>query len=1386
MTACMRMSVISLFILATHATFAQNWTGGSTPIIGSGTSVTVSTAEPNIVRFTDNGTLTIVSGGSVTTTGMVVTAVGSGTGESGTLTMTGGSLTSQTAMRFVVGYLGGEGIVNIGAGATLTIPAGRFVLAGNEEGQRGLPSRGEVFVSGTLSADMIEFTGYFPNTTPAAPYAESARLTLNTGGIAEARVVNKNDYAASVLFFNGGTLRAKPTATELPSFMAGAGVLDLVIADDKEMIFDSNGRIITIAPQASPNENLLTLRGENGAGASGNGRLKKIGAGTLTFRLPAACNTFTGAITVVEGVLNLGRPLAPNQTVTVHSGASFILNVPEDAAKVTVLGGGKTVYAVGSNTDSLDLTVQGSAYYDDRLGSPAAGNAAMLSGTLTHNASVGMVGAPFRLIGLGGSLNLTNTGLEAKAIQVEGSGIFAFEGNRTITAADVDLISITDGEYRQVGSVTLSDPSTPASLAFATGRFTGGGRLNIGAGGGEGHFSANGVSSTFSNLRVGDGTGSQGSFSLSSGTVVFNGESLIGAENGTGTLTVTGGEFFVYGDLRLAGNVPSGVRTQQPAAQVLVSNALLRCNTLNFTPSWTDNNTTTRTLEPVFFTLGAGGVTEMNFLNKNDDPIGTLIFDGGKLRARASRINNESFLTVGQSGTLRVLNTPGNDITIDTQNNILNMSGGSGKLTLGGEGGFRKLGGGRLTFTSAAAITYKGNTSIDAGTLILGASDLIPHGAETGHVQIAQGAALDLNGKNETINRLIGNGSVFSTNGAAVLGVLADGSSDTWNHSWFSGDITFDKQGAGTLTIASEQTPAKMAVSKGTVRVAPAEGFPFYRFKIEAVKTPGANNQAGMQLTEIALFCDNVDVTSNRIGIEYDSTGGVGGSLATSAFPSGETPEYAVDGIVPSDSSKSKWLDFRLSPGRTLADRDRVWLRINFAAAQRITHYNWATGNDAPDRDPAAWRFQGSHNGLTWTDLDVKTNYVATGDRNAWVTENGFSVTSQNTAADTVNDAETVIVREGATLLLDGVSETIGGLAGAGTITINDATLTADTPAGMTNWFGGTLNGNGAFAKTGEGAQNFHGAYQTAGDLTVKAGNLVLGDIPYRWFRFTVKKNKSNVNVTQFSELALYGADGKRQNIGLTLGTNVETLTPGQVASPAAYALGNPTTENASMLFDGLTTTKWCPNFNTPSVTDPATHRTVVMRLDNDASAITAYNLCSANDYAERDPITWTLETSADGDTWIPLDTRTDVVPPTARFTWYNDGTPFPVEGHRVTTGTTGVIPSTAVIEVGAGATLTANNGTDTIGALRVDMQGAGTLTRLNPATGGSLYLVNTTGNPSEWNIPLTILSVTDTSALSSWTIYADGVKLGNFSLRYDAETGTLRLGPKGTILLIL
>jgi len=1365
---------------------AAEWPGGSSFTIPAGMSVTNAAVQPSISCFTNNGTLTFLPGAEVTLTGSVITAIGSGVDAAGVFECLGGRLLNQGLGFFVVGHAGASGSMTIAAGAEVRMPSGRFCVARNEEGLRERPAQGDVSVAGLLSADTIELTGFFP-TNLAPPYVLSATLAIDDGGVVEAGLIAKNDCACSEIHFNGGTLRAQRDTAAL---FSGRGTLDLVIADNTNAVFDTNGKNVVITPGMSPGS--VCLRGQTNAAAIGNGGLVKTGEGSLMFQLPPSHNTFTGAVTVLAGVLDLGRPLAEHQTVTVSEGANFVVRDAADLAKITYLGQGdeRMTYTVAVDTDSLDLTAVNDRYHDDRLAGPISGTAT-LSNTVTHAA--GDADNPFRLLGQGSTLNLTNTGLESVFLQVEGSGTFNFLGHRDFTSADAGRLTITDGGYRQDGVFTLADPNigTPAVLALSSGRFAAATSLDVGVTG-FAHFAADGAAISAGRVKVGGGTGYAGTFSQSGGTVTLNTESYVGADGSTGTLLVTGGQFIVNSNLRIASN-PSVNTGLRPQASVTVSNALLRCNEFRFN-SWWPLDGSVRTVESGVLTLQEGGVLETASVYKNDDPIARVFFEGGLVRARQ---NHSKFFNAEQPyGTLDVVARSGHSINLDTQGFDVTIPDPPGTIIFSGSGGLRKMGTGRLTL-AADQLSYAGDTEVVAGVLRLGEHHRLPHGPDAGHIRLAADAVLDLNGKDDIVNRLIGRGRVLSTNGPATLGVLADGSDDTWDRAWCSGAVSIEKYGTGTLTLTAPQAvPTNLTVAAGTVVLAPAQGFPFYRFKVEGVKDPGVANS--MQLSEIALFNEGVDVTPNRIGIAYDPTGGTGGNPEINAFPAGETPEKAVDGIVPPDTTvKSKWLDFRSKASRSAEDKERVWLRIDFASPQPITHYNWATGNDAADRDPAAWRLQGSHDGETWVDLDVQSGFNATSTRNAWVSPDGFSVTSVHTN-DIVSDTGVVTVKEGASLLLNGVAETVGALAGRGTVTVNGANLTIATPAECAAFFAGDIGGTGGLIKTGAGTQALIGTNAYTGATIVQQGTLQIQSlVPFRWFRFTLMKNRSNLDVTQLSELALYDASGQRQNVGLVAGASVAELLPGQFATPQEYSVGSPG-EVVFNLFDQSTATKWCLNENVPAVNDPATHRIVVMRLPENAPEIVSYNLCTANDDPGRDPVTWTLEGSMDGSSWILVDNRANVMPPSTggtgtgdyvdrgRFLYYNDGVPYGLTDRAVgggAGGDTDAIPAGSPLEIREGATLEVMSD-ESIDTLRVDMLSAGTLTKLIAEPNGTLYIVNAGGQTTGLVLPLTIGSLEGRANLGSWTVYIDGVRQDGVTLSINAD-GRLTLHAKGMLMTI-
>lgn len=148
-------------------------------------------------------------------------------------------------------------------------------------------------------------------------------------------------------------------------------------------------------------------------------------------------------------------------------------------------------------------------------------------------------------------------------------------------------------------------------------------------------------------------------------------------------------------------------------------------------------------------------------------------------------------------------------------------------LSLGGQisGAFAitKQGDGTAILSSPAN-NYSGATAVAAGTLQLGANNVIPDGIGNGNISVA--GTLDLNGKSETVNGLSGAGIIDNTLTATspILTVGANDQTSTFGGVIQStaGTVNLNKTGNGTLTLGGANTftgTVAIAASTGTLVV---------------------------------------------------------------------------------------------------------------------------------------------------------------------------------------------------------------------------------------------------------------------------------------------------------------------------------------------------------------------------------------------------------------------------------------------------------------------------------------------------------------------------------------------------------------------------------------
>jgi autotransporter-associated beta strand protein/T5SS/PEP-CTERM-associated repeat protein len=104
--------------------------------------------------------------------------------------------------------------------------------------------------------------------------------------------------------------------------------------------------------------------------------------------------------------------------------------------------------------------------------------------------------------------------------------------------------------------------------------------------------------------------------------------------------------------------------------------------------------------------------------------------------------------------------------------------------------------------------------------------------------------------------------------------------------------------------------------------------------------------------------------------------------------------------------------------------------------------------------------------------------------------------TLQAGAANTFASGSAFTVASGATLDLNGFSQTVGSLAGAGNVTLGAATLTTGTDNTSTT-FSGTISGTGGLTKIGAGTLVLTGTNPYSGATAVNGGRLTVnGAIP--------------------------------------------------------------------------------------------------------------------------------------------------------------------------------------------------------------------------------------------------------------------------------------------------
>ena len=627
---------------------------------------------------------------------------------------------------------------------------------------------------------------------------------------------------------------------------------------------------------------------------------------------------------------------------------------------------------------------------------------------------------------------------------------------------------------------------------------------------------------------------------------------------------------------------------------------------------------------------------------------------------------------------------------------------------------------------------------------------------------------LDVNGHFISAGALSGHGSIVnssSASGGVVLG--ADGADVSYiGEIAIAGNVTVVKEGAGDIEFNGlflKGNPVTVSGGEFSLK-ARTPKYRKYRFVIDDCMGDTRNS---MQLSEFRLLCDGEDVTSLRSGFSVGPGAGDHGS---------NVPANAVDG-----SLSTKWLTLATGGASAAAadGKTNCWLQVDFAEAQEVTSYDWATGGDqgytgnttSTCRDPRKFRLLGSNDGVAWAELDNRDIGAKNMTRSRWTGPYAF--------------VETL----GATTVSGGTFETMKDIDVASVAQYGGSVRIAEgctmTLANGGEWLGPkfTSDSNGSVDSFSSSTNYMHvAATEFTGDLNVKSGALAFKKgVSDRIFRLELKRVQDNT-CAQLSRLMIY--DESRNNLALDLveaaaGTPPSELAPGTCAYGAAYSQGG--TSSVTNLFDGKTSTKMCLTGLTKG---REFSRIIYFRLP--ASATTAacsYQFTTANDNTPgRNPSLWTLESSADGVTWQTVDTRTsgEFTSPTKTYTDFNGGTPMLFRSIGTVSFAAG-----ACVSVASGAALDFGDVQCTISGLRIDCAtGIGAMSNFSPAESGVLLLENVPAGTRlrSYTIPFSPETISNGGNFRSWDVYVNGAKV---NCRAQLTEGAIKFVSGGFMLIV-
>jgi autotransporter-associated beta strand protein len=964
---------------------------------------------------------------------------------------------------------GGAITLNSTVAATETFNAplqflGAFTATNNGTGLLSLNGNTALATGGAAGLLTIAGTG---NTTFNGLIGAGSVSGLTKSGTGQLTLTAANTFTGTTTLSAGSLRLANGLALQsstLSNAVAGGVIFDSSVANNSFTLggLSGAGAIALQNNAATPAPIALTI-GNNNAGTtysgvmSGAGSLTKIGTGTLI--LSNGGNSFTGNVVVNSGTLQTGTGVSaasantafgakatPGRTITVNPGATLNLTTNN------VFGGGG-----GSAAGLYSIIVNGGTFSSTRYN--MLPNVTLNGGTLVQSATDGVAGqgSPYEgyqfigTITVGGSSPSTISTTNGKANHLLGNGTTVFNVGLTGTSdADLNVTSPFvngSGDYPGVANLTKTGPGTmrlsvgnpnqagnvtvySGVTTVSAGKFivvptamSTTATATVADGAAFGVFNTSNASVSIATLSLGASTGGSLAVELA-GTAAFVPLSITSAFTtaGTNAVNISSSAALSVGQFPLIqypgsiggagfagltlGSLPPRVlaslvnnSTNNTVDLNVTGTDTIRWNgtvngtwDINTTQNWKTNSTGANTvyLQPTI----PGDIVTFN-----DQATGNFI------------VNIPATVTPG-----------GVTVDITTQNYMFTGAAGIA-------GTFSLVKNGTGTLTVANNNTYSGGTTINGGTVAVGA------GGTTG--SLGSGAITD-------------NGTLaFNRSDAVAIGTVISGTGSLTQNG--SGNLTLSAfntyaggttVNAGALTLTAGGTGAGNIIgvltinAGGTVLIGTHDVFGYNN----AATTLSTLNINGGTLDKLA----GTGVNETLTGVVVNMTGGLW--AGTGGFYDMFTNGYGDTSVNVLASASTATISASL----------------NFRSANTV--FTVATGTTP-----------------SGADLLVSGVLTGTGTTFGFVKEGPGKMVL--TAANTFTGP--TAINNGTLQLGDG---TVSGSLASTAITNNAALILNPGPANAT--LPGVISGTGTVTKVGANAATFSGANSYTGDTNINAGVL--------------------------------------------------------------------------------------------------------------------------------------------------------------------------------------------------------------------------------------------------------------------------------------------------------